>query len=341
MEQNQTNMVANKSCEIQEKPSHPYLTSFYIIIFLVGLILNSFTLWFHCHQSHVQSSKSWMIYLKHLTVADFLICLSLPLRIVYYSDKSSFQLYCIVIRPLMFLNISASILFMGYIAASRYMKIFYSSRTPFLMTAKASHIISMTTWCFLLIVFIPNFTKKMVNYKSSNYTTCNEMRKNHLEISIRLILASASTFIFLLVFFPLMFFYYSTCSKVQQIQQSHLRNSEKLVNSRRKMLVLVSVFCICFVPYHVLRLPYIIFEGHCITIFYKVKEITVLLTTFNLCLDPIIYVFLCKNFRAQLNLKRIFGTNGNSNTYTLDARHSGELLNTHSSRVLEGRVTTS
>ncbi|MEQ2160015.1 hypothetical protein XENOCAPTIV_020895, partial [Xenoophorus captivus] len=88
----------------------------------VGCIFNSFTLWFHCCGAHGQVSKSWMIYLKHLTAADLLLCGSLPLRIVHYAS-SSFPihlLYCSFGAPLLFLNMVASILFMGYIAANRY-----------------------------------------------------------------------------------------------------------------------------------------------------------------------------------------------------------------------------
>ncbi|PWA32448.1 hypothetical protein CCH79_00020905, partial [Gambusia affinis] len=112
--------VQNMTCNSAVKSGESVLAVVYSLLFLVGISLNSFTLWFHCRGARGRASKSWMIYLKHLTAADFLLCATLPLRIIYYTS-SSFNihlLYCSVGAPLLFLNIAASILFMGYIAAN-------------------------------------------------------------------------------------------------------------------------------------------------------------------------------------------------------------------------------
>ncbi|MEQ2189938.1 hypothetical protein GOODEAATRI_030442, partial [Goodea atripinnis] len=83
---------------------------------------------------------------------------------------------------------------------------------------------------------------------------------------------------------------------ILQIQQRRLgsSNSKKLVTSRRNVLVLISVFCICFVPYHLVRLLYVVLRGQCSVVLYYLKEVTILISVFNICLDPLIYVFLCK-----------------------------------------------
>lgn len=138
------------ACEEVAKSDHTLLLLFYSLLFIVsilppdcfvlkthsnclsdiltrpfplqvGLILNSFTLWFHCHGPHKQVSKSWMIFLKHLTIADLLLCFSLPVRIMHHAS-SSFTislLSCSVGTSVLYLNMFASILFMGFIAANR------------------------------------------------------------------------------------------------------------------------------------------------------------------------------------------------------------------------------
>ncbi|MEQ2163451.1 hypothetical protein GOODEAATRI_030292, partial [Goodea atripinnis] len=95
----------------------------------VGLTLNSFILWFHVCRSHKNASKSLMIYLKSLTAADFLLCLSLPFRIVHYATRSVtvHRLYCSFGVSMLFVSMYASILFMGYIALNRYS--FYNQAT--------------------------------------------------------------------------------------------------------------------------------------------------------------------------------------------------------------------
>ncbi|XP_014329838.1 P2Y purinoceptor 14-like [Xiphophorus maculatus] len=321
------------TCDSDVKSYHSFLVVVYSLLFLVGFSLNSFTLWFHCCGAHGQVSKSWMIYLKHLTAADFLLCVNIPLRIIHYA-RSSFTihlLYCSIGSPLLYLNIAASILFMGYIAANRYMKIFYSLGTHFLMTPKASHIISITTWVVLLTMITPYSILMLINEKhhDDEHSMCDHLISEPVKPLYTAITAFAFI-IFLLVLFSLVFFYYSTSRRVLQVQQAQLAspNSKILMKSRRNMLVLVSVFCFCFVPYHIVRIPCIILWGKCSVELYYVKEFAVLLSVSNICLDPLIYVFLCKEFRAQLNLKRIFCPKCKRNTSSLEASDSEDQPNT-------------
>ena len=65
-----------------------------------------------------QVSSIMMVYLKNLAVSDFLLCLNLPLRIINYISTST-TFYCTFGVATFFLNMYASILFMGYIAANR------------------------------------------------------------------------------------------------------------------------------------------------------------------------------------------------------------------------------
>lgn len=87
----------------------------------MGLFLNGFTLRVYFCQNHQQPSSSVTIYLKNLAAADFLISLCLPIRITNYASSSVFlrQVYCNFGASAFYLNMYASILFMGYIAANR------------------------------------------------------------------------------------------------------------------------------------------------------------------------------------------------------------------------------
>ncbi|XP_038162756.1 P2Y purinoceptor 14-like [Cyprinodon tularosa] len=305
------------TCDPVERSDHPLLLFFYSLVFLVGLILNSFTLWFHCCGAHRQVSKSLTIYLKHLTAADFLLCISLPMRIIYYSTRSFtvHLFYCGFGSAFLYLNIITSIMFMGYIAANRYMKIFYSSETSFLMTTKASHIISMTTWFVPLTLMTSYSILLLITYKPHPYlTTCGFLLSDRVN-SLHSVMHCFAAFVFMLVLLSLVFFYYNTCRRVRQIQQRQLgSNSKRLLKSRRNMLVLVSVFCFCFVPFHLIQLPYFLFGGHCSEVFYYLKEVTLLMSVCNICLDPLIYLFFCKDFKSHL--KEMFCMKGKKNTST-------------------------
>lgn len=92
------------------------------LLLQVGLFLNGFTLrvWFCPAQQQVCNSVN--IYLKNLAAADFLFSLCLPIRIANYATVSVpiYQVYCTIGAPAFYLNMYASILFMGYIAVNRY-----------------------------------------------------------------------------------------------------------------------------------------------------------------------------------------------------------------------------
>ena len=87
----------------------------------VGLVLNSFTMKVYFCSAQQQVSRIMMVYLKNLAVSDFLLCLYLPFRIISYTNSSiTFHLvYCTFGASTFYLNMYASILFMGYIAANR------------------------------------------------------------------------------------------------------------------------------------------------------------------------------------------------------------------------------
>lgn len=77
--------------------------------------------------------------------------------------------------------------------------------------------------------------------------------------------------------------------------------------TKAKVFVVVGVFFICFAPFHFARVPYTLTQtgsmaSHCRAqnAFYIAKETTLWLSATNVCLDPLIYVFLCKVFRKRL-----------------------------------------
>lgn len=85
------------------------------------MFLNGFTLRVYFCRAQQLTSSSVTIYLKNLAVADFLIVLCLPIRIANYTSSSTQlqQIYCNFGAVAFYLNMYASILFMGYVSANR------------------------------------------------------------------------------------------------------------------------------------------------------------------------------------------------------------------------------
>lgn len=85
------------------------------------MFLNGFTLRVYFCRAQQPTSSSVTIYLKNLAVADLLIVLCLPIRIANYTSSSIalHQIYCNFGAAAFYLNMYASILFMGYVSANR------------------------------------------------------------------------------------------------------------------------------------------------------------------------------------------------------------------------------
>lgn len=202
-----------------------------------------------------------------------------------------------------------------------------------LQTVRGAKITSILTWVFLITVtssyiLVSLITEKPV-YETLTKVSCDEMHSKELNVLYKIIHVFSAT-IFVTVLVCLVFFYYKTSRKlsVAQEKQPASIGSKKLARSRRNMLVLVSVFCVCFVPYHLVRLPYAYTSktSNCSwsQVFFYVKEMAVFVSVLNVCLDPLIYFIFCKAFRARLSLKNALATTEVSTVAANADRSSGD-----------------
>ncbi|KAG8001693.1 P2Y purinoceptor 14, partial [Nibea albiflora] len=310
--------VSNSStpCEQVDTSGLVFFMVIYSLMFLVGLILNGFTLKVYFCRPQQLTTSSMTIYLKNLAAADFMITLSLPIRIADYASSSIHLVFCSFGVATFYMNMYASIMFMGYIAANRYLKIVHPLGTHILQKVRPAHIISTVTWVFLfasvstfIILLFLTQNKELTSVQST--TRCDNLFSEQINLFFKIVYPiSAAIFLFILV--SLVFFYYSTSRRLSLAQQRQPASSsnKKLAKSRRNMLVLVSIFCVCFVPYHLVRLVYTFLSSQCSVsqVLFYLKELTIMVSALNICLDPLIYFIFCKAFRAQLGLRKLFRT---------------------------------
>uniref|UniRef100_A0A8C2HVX5 Probable G-protein coupled receptor 34 n=1 Tax=Cyprinus carpio TaxID=7962 RepID=A0A8C2HVX5_CYPCA len=302
--------TSNTTQDFCDLPANEVFIFAYSLLFLVSLVLNCITMRvYFCTNQRVQSSVT--VYMKNLVAADFFLCLCLPLRIAAYAYNSAIMgnIYCSFGAAALYINMYASIFFMDFIAANRYLKIVQPVETHVLQTVRTAHYISAATWlCLLavasiyLILFMQNFWGQM-----PDAFTCESQHSSQLSVTYKIIhCVTFAGFIFVLV--SLILLYWKTHQKLRQVQSSSevSSRSQTFKTAKNNMLVLVVIFCVCFVPYHLVKLPYIFIEPllHDCTAaqpFYILKEITIVLAALNASLDPLMYFFFCKTFRSQFN----------------------------------------
>ncbi|XP_051718121.1 P2Y purinoceptor 14-like [Ctenopharyngodon idella] len=297
------------SCEFSEVSAHPVFIFSYSLVFLVSVVLNCITMRvYFCTNQRVQSSVT--VYMKNLATADFFLCLCLPLRIANSANYSMtiHNIYCSFGATAFYLNMYASILFMDFIAANRYLKIVRPLETHALQTVRTARHISAATWLSLLAIssiYLILFLQTTWGQKLDEFS-CESHHSLEISLAYKIIHCS-SIVVFMFVLTSLVFLYWKTLQKIRQAQLSTqtTSNSHKFNKSKRNMLVLVVVFCVCFVPYHLVRLPYV-FRSDCTTAqaLNILKELTILISVLNVCFDPLIYFIFCKAFRAQLRKKK-------------------------------------
>ncbi|KAG5269238.1 hypothetical protein AALO_G00199810 [Alosa alosa] len=316
---NSSNYTTNgSSCDNKNGQvlAYPFFIFGYALVFLISLVLNGFTLKVYFFRSQ-RNNTTVTIYLQNLVISDLFLSLCLPLRVANYvvETPAMRQIYCSFGASAFYLNMYASIIFMDYIAANRYLKIVRPLETNILQTPRAARIISIVTWTFLggtaLLYMVISLISSRENVKFARYSVgCESLHSQRVSQLYKAVhTVSAAIFFFVLV--SLVFLYHGTTRRLRQAQKSQQSESgcRKLAKSKRNMLILVSMFCVCFVPYHLVRLPYAFLKQKltCFTwahAFFTLKEATVLLSVCNACLDPFIYFIFCKAFRAQLGLRK-------------------------------------
>ncbi len=120
--------------------------------------------------------------------------------------------------------------------------------------------------------------------------------------------------IFWVAFLLMVFCYTSIACHVYRSYKRVQKDSSKAGwRSNRSIFSLLAVFVFCFVPYHFCRVPYTLSQSHKDDfnaynrfILIQVKEATLFLSALNVCLDPVIYFFMCRTFRGSLLRKISF-----------------------------------
>ncbi|NXT54212.1 GPR34 protein, partial [Pluvianellus socialis] len=321
---NQTNLAINAS-EIQNNASCPLddnslsfaLIVFYSIIFVVGLVGNIIALFaFLCIH---QKRNSIQVYLLNVAIADLLLIFCLPFRILYHITKNTWMfglILCKIVGTLFYMNMYISIVLLGLISLDRYIKITKSVKRPKMLTTTRSIHICCTVWAIALTGFIVVVAPSFFKSEDSNSTMCFHYR-NKQNAKTEVILNYIIVVIFWIVFFLLILSYVKIAKNLLKIskKRANFPNAVKYTQTARNSFIVLVIFTICFVPYHVFRFAYITSQlqnPSCYwkEIIHKCNEVMLIFSSFNSCLDPVMYFLMSRSVRKtvfQLICRRLHG----------------------------------
>ncbi|XP_020039422.1 P2Y purinoceptor 13 [Castor canadensis] len=282
----------------------------YTAVFLTGFLLNAVALWAFLH---VPSSSTFIIYLKNTLVADLIMTLMLPFKILSDSHLGPWQLRAFVCRfssVVFYETMYVGMVLLGLIAFDRFLKIIRPFGKSFVKKPAFAKMVSILVWLVLFLISLPNMILNNREATPVSVRKCASL-KGPLGLKWHRVVNYISQFIFWTVFVLMLLFYVVIARKVYSSYKK-FRSKDHKSHKRLegKVFVVVAVFFVCFAPFHFARVPYTHSQTHNKTNcklenqLFITKETTLFLAATNICLDPLIYIFLCKKFTERLPCMR-------------------------------------
>lgn len=309
---------------------------FYGIVFVVGLLANSYVLFILQRLRQHKSMSEIRIYMVNLTIADLLFVLTLPFWIGYYSRHGDWvysDFMCRLAGSLFFINTYCSILFLAAISVNRLWAV-----TRPLDAASSDHrcrgiIVATILWSVTLAVTVQFLLSPGIQKDEQNMSRCFEGYHHEEDGEKR---AVAATHFLIIAIFFLVFLLVVVCnlliarsllakSPSQPLTSTRSRRDLKssVSSSRRPqgikhqalqmLCAVVGVFVVCFLPHHVVQGPWVlavleIREGwgshswgeDTRQVLNDLHQVTLLLMGLNCILDPVVYCFATKKFRLYI-----------------------------------------
>uniref|UniRef100_A0A8D2C2D6 Platelet-activating factor receptor n=1 Tax=Sus scrofa TaxID=9823 RepID=A0A8D2C2D6_PIG len=307
-------MEPNDSWRVDSEFRYTLFPIFYSIIFVLGVIANSYVLWVFARVYPSKKLNEIKIFMLNLTMADLLFLVTLPLWIIYYYHEGNWILpkfLCNLAGCFFFINTYCSVSFLAVITYNRFQAVTRPIKTAQATTRKRGISLSLIIWVAMVAAASYFFVLDSTNIELSktgagNLTRCFEhYEKGSMPV---LIIHIFLVFSFFLVFLVILF-----CNLViirtlltQSVQMQ--RNAEVKRRALWMVCTVLAVFIICFVPHHIVQLPWTLAElgfqsGNFHQAINDAHQITLCLLSTNCVLDPIIYCFLTKKFRKHLSEK--------------------------------------
>lgn len=301
--------------------------SFYLLDFLLAFVGNALALWLFIRDHRLGTSAN--VFLMHLAVADLSCVLVLPTRLVYHFSGNHWpfgEIPCRLTGFLFYLNMYASIYFLTCISADRFLAIVHPVKSLKLRRPIYAHLACAFLWVVVAVAMAPLLVSPQT------------MQTNHTVVCLQLYREKASNhaLVSLAVAFTFPFVITVTCYLLIIRSLRHGPRVEKRLKNKavRMIAMVLAIFLVCFVPYHVHRSVYVLHyhgSGASCTAQRALalgNRITSCLTSLNGALDPIMYFFVAEKFRNTLCKllcgKRLSGPppsfEGKTNESSLSAR---------------------
>lgn len=299
--------VFNSSCRFKEDFKYILLPVSYSLVFVFGFVLNATALWLFLKMRPWNTST---VYMFHLAMSDFLYVLSLPTLIYYYANRSHWPFgvaACKMVRFLFYANLYCSILLLTCISVHRYLGICHPIKALTLVKPRHAHMVCGMVWAVVTVCLVPNLifvtTSRRDNDTICHDTTNQESFEEYVDYSsVVMVLLFGVPFLVIVVCYCLMA---RTLCRPRRGISSSQQGAASRQKSIKLIVVVLVVFAVSFVPFHITRTLYYTFRVlglNCeiLNVVNFTYKITRPLASVNSCIDPILYFLAGDHYRSKL-----------------------------------------
>ncbi|XP_037704782.1 uracil nucleotide/cysteinyl leukotriene receptor [Choloepus didactylus] len=273
--------------------------SFYLLDFILAFVGNALALWLFVWDHKAGSPAN--VFLMHLALADLSCVLVLPTRLVYHFSGNHWpfgEIPCRLTGFLFYLNMYASIYFLTCISADRFLAIVHPVRSLRLRRPLYAHLACAFLWVVVAVAMAPLLASPQT-VQTNRTVVCLQLYRERASRHALVSLAVAFTFPFVVT----VTCYLLIIRSLRQGPRVEQRLKGKAV---RMIAVVLAIFLVCFVPYHVNRSVYVLHlhggRASCATqrLLALGNRVTSCLASLNGALDPVMYFFVAEKFREGL-----------------------------------------
>ncbi|XP_037635554.1 proteinase-activated receptor 4-like [Sebastes umbrosus] len=282
--------------EIQHPTTIRYIPILYLVAFVVGLPSNLLALWVLWFRTKPLPSTTLLI---NLTIADCLLLLVLPFRIVYHFRGNHWELgepFCRLVMAMFYGNMYGSVLCLALVALDRYIALVHPFGAKTLRSRRTSLYMTAAVWLAVLAAMLPLMvTRQTYVLDELQITTCHDALPEEVQQNFFLpYFATLFTVCFLLPFLVVLY-----CHGA--VLRTLLAEGKRYGHAVRVTVLVLLVFIVCLLPSNILLLltyadSSLDGDGEDVYVPYMVS---LAVSTFNSCIDPFIFYYVSVDFREK------------------------------------------
>ncbi|QRM15315.1 G protein-coupled receptor-like protein [Mudlarkpox virus] len=278
---------------IPSKPAYIIVLIIYFVTFSIGISFNSMVIWF----TGFKWKRSITTYLfLNLAISDLILILFIPLEIIYILIGFHWPFGSFICRMSSFafhIGAYSSVFILMLISIDRYCRSFHVELCHIYRFQNIVTVVTCIMWIISMLLSSPHYYFKVIQKTDNNINDCLDdfHKDNKISTTIRKTLSGISFVIGYL--FPgtvMVFCYYNLAVNNRRLPKGHFY----------AILLLITVFFICWTPYNALQFSDTMNSFHYYdSTIIDIHLISTSITFLNSCINPIIYVFLSKLLRLD------------------------------------------